>query len=460
MTAVNVSAGYDLVVAAGWLAAHPDPLRWRDGVGDPGRVFRTTVAQRGGAWIATTTGQPRDPNLLDGVWLHPVPLDPVLADDYLHGHCAGMLAPLYHDAGVAPRYRPRWRTAYHDVNRRIAAAVDRTAAPGATVWIHDYHLQLVPGLLRRRRADLRIGFFLHSPFPSAERFATQPHRVQLLESLCAADLLGFQHPAAADNFAIAVDRFGGGTPPPTGVFPTSVDVTAIESLACRAEVRADAAQVGADLGAPDTVVLAVGAPEQAESSHRLLEAYAELLAERRIDPNGVTLVYIAVCSDDPSHLRCDRQRLDRLIAQINGVYSRLGRPAVHYMHRELPLASLVGLYLAADVMLALPLHDGMNLAAKEYLAARVNNTGRLVLSEFSGAAADLPEADLVNPYDIDAVKTAVVAATEAPARGADIAAMRDRMRRHDAAAWARSFLSALADAGDSQRSRRPVGVGQ
>jgi trehalose-6-phosphate synthase len=130
------------------------------------------------------------------------------------------------------------------------------------------------------------------------------------------------------------------------------------------------------------------------------------------------------------------------------------------VHRELPLTTLVALYQAADVMLALPLNDGMNLAAKEYLAARINDTGRLVLSEFSGAAADLPEADLVNPYDVDAVKTALVAASTAPAHDADIAAMRRRMRRHDAAAWARGFLSALADAGDSDRGRRPVGVGR
>ena len=212
--------------------------------------------------------------------------------------------------------------------------------------------------------------------------------------------------------------------PPTGVFPTSVDVGAIESLAGRADVRADAHRIRADLDAPHTVMLAIGAPEQAESSHRLLEAYAELLAQRRIDPDHATLVYVAVCGDDPSHLRCDRQRLDRLIAQINGVHGRLGRPAIHYVHRELSLPALVALYLAADVMLALPLQDGMNLAAKEYLAARTDDTGRLVLSEFSGAATDLPEADLVNPYDIDAVKTAVIAATQTAGHSADIAAMR------------------------------------
>lgn len=460
MTAVDVTAGYDLIVAAAWPPVHRDPLRWRDGAGNTARVLRATVAQRGGAWIATSTGRPADPELLDGVWLHPVPLDPAAADDYLHGHCAGTLAPLYHDAGAAPQYRPRWRAAYREVNGHVARAVDRAAAPGATIWVHDYHLQLVPGLLRRQRPDLRIGFFLHSPFPSAERFATQPSRDQLLGSLCAADLVGFQHTRSADNFATAVDRFGDGAPrPPVGVFPTSIDIATIESLASRADVRDEASRVRADLGTSDTVMLAIGAPEQAESSHRLLEAYAQLLSERAIDARRTTLVYIAVCGDDPSHLHCDRQRLDRLIAQVNGVHGRLGRPAIHYVHRELALPALVALYLAADVMLALPLQDGMNLAAKEYLAARADETGRLVLSEFSGAAIDLPEADLVNPYDIDEVKAAIIAANGAPARSADIAAMRHRMRRHDAAAWARGFLSALADASDTERGWRSVGVG-
>lgn len=443
----SVTGGYSLVVAAPWLPVNAGPPRWPDGVGDPCRALRTTIADRAGAWVGASVVRPGEVALLDNVWLHPVALDPGTGEDYLHGHCQSTLAPLYHDNGAAPVFERRWRLAYKQVNRLVAARVATVAAPQATVWVNDYHLQLVPGYLHAARPDLRIGFFLHSPFPSAERFATQPLRDDIVSSLCAADLVGLQDSRSLTNVTDVIEstRQPAARSPMVGIFPTSIDVGKIEKLTQSTQVRRSAASIRKSLGHPPTVLLSVGGPDQGDSSHRLLNAYAELLGDGRVDPDRSTLVHVAVCGDDPTHLRCDRQRLDRAVARINGTHGRVGRPAVHYLHRRLSLHDAVALYLAADVMLALPLREGMTLAAKEYIAARTDNTGRLVLSEFSGAATDLTRADLVNPYDIDAVEAAIVdAIAGCHAVTGDVAAMRHHLTRNDAATWIDQFLGALS----------------
>jgi trehalose 6-phosphate synthase len=447
--------GYDLVLAASSLPIDFGPLRWRDRAGSIARVLRAAVADRGGTWIGCVTAPATcEAALLDRVWLDPVVLDGRDEDDFVYGHCASTLAPLYLDNGVAPRFDSRWRTAYRSVNERVADAIARSAAPGATVWIHDYHLQLVPGYARARRPDARIGFFLHSPFPPADRFNTQPLRDEIRASLLTADHIGFQDERSAANFADALGMRGRRAPigalragrPRVGVFPVSVDADEIRRVATAPRVVRTSAALRASLGNPEAVLLSIGSPDQGEAGHRMIEAYAELLAERLIDPDDVTLIYVSVCADDPSHLRCDRQRLDRRIAQINGVHGRLGRPAIHYIHREQSFADLVALYRTADALLALPLRDGMSLAAKEFIAARVGDTGRLVLSEFSGAAQDLLEADIVNPNDIDQVKRAIVDATADCHRPTHaMRSMRQRVHRHDADAWSHRVLAAIGD---------------
>ena len=456
MTDDDHTPGYDLVVAASSLPIDSGPLRWRDRAGSIDRALRAAVADRGGTWIGCiTTPASCEAAVLDQVWLDPVVLDSRDADDFVYGHCASTLAPLYLDNGVAPRFDSRWRAAYRSVNERIADAIARSAAPGAAVWIHDYHLQLVPGYLRAQRPDTRIGFFLHSPFPPAERFDMQPLRDEIRASLLSADQIGFQDEGSAANFADAIDMRGRWARigairagrPRVGVFPMSVDTDEIQRVATAPRVVQTSAALRASLGDPKAVLLSIGPPDQGEAGHRMIDAYAELLAERAIDPDDVTLIYVSVCADDPSHLRCDRQRLDRRIAQINGVHGRLGCPAIHYIHREQSFVDLVALYRTADALLALPLREGMSLAAKEFVAARVDDTGRLVLSEFSGAAKDLTEADIVNPNDIDQVKRAIVeAAADCHRPTHAMRSMRQRLHRHDADAWSQRVLAAIAGA--------------
>lgn len=451
-------AGYDLVVATDQLPIRDtdalNAVRWRDSAGSAWAALRPVVAAQGGAWFGGSGGPAGQETALDGVWMHPVTLDGTEADQHRE-HCANTLAPLYHDWAETPRFSQRWHDAYEAVNRAFAVAIAGAAAPEALVWVHDHHLQLVPGLLRRLRPDLRIGFFLHSPFPPVERYLRLPARTRVLHGLLGADVIGFQQARSARNF---LDLVGSLARLPTGdnfvaaagrrvaveVFPSSVDVAEVERLASDPAVRTRAEDIRAGLPNGGTVLLAVGSFEAADGVERMLDVYAELLGEGRLASSEVVLVYVALPGGYGAVQQQRRERVDRRVAQINGLHAMVGHPPIHYLHRELDRAELIALYLAADVMLATPLHAGMALTAKEFVAARLDNTGSLVLSEFSGAADLLSEAIVVNPH-ADSVKSAVLTAVKHARRDhLAMRVMRERLRRHDATAWARGFLSALS----------------
>ena len=285
--------------------------------------------------------------------------------------------------------------------------------------MHDYQLQLVPKMLRAMRPDLRIGFFLHIPFPPQELFLQLPWRRPVLEGLLGADLVGFQVQGAASNFSRVARRLLGASGTDTvldydgrqvrvGAFPISVDTAALIKRASDPAVQARARQLRDELGSPEVVLLGVDRLDYTKGIDRRLIAIGELFADGSLTRSRAVLVQIAVPSreDDP-HYRQEREHLEQLVGEVNGSYSTVGHPAVHYLYQSVELDELVALYLAADVMLVTPLRDGMNLVAKEYVASRVDASGALVLSEFTGAAQELRDAILVNPHDLDGLKTAI-----------------------------------------------------
>jgi trehalose 6-phosphate synthase len=434
--------------------------RWSERAGSIARTLGLAAAARGGSW-AGWSGVPGTPDAVasfDGLGLHPVALSAREVGDHYDGHCLETLAPLYHGWGE-PRFRRPWREAYRIVNQRFAVAAARVAGPGAAVWVHDYHLQLVPGMLRALRPDLSIGFLLYSPFPWPGRFLQQPLRDEVLTGLLGADLIGFQHLGSARAFtelAREVYRLPGGEDTvrlgrrqvTIGTFPASVDANRIGRLAREPRVRERARAIRAALGDPGTVLLSAGAVDPAEGVHGRLEVYSRLLGEGRLDPRDTVLVHVGACGDESlDRYQGERDRIDRQVARINGTFARVGHPVIHHLHYELDLRELVALYLAADVLVATPLRHGTTLAAKEFVAARADGTGRLVLSEFTGAAADLPEANVVNPYDTEAVMAAILtAAASSRTPSTAMAAMRRRLVREDAARWVEGFLDAVAGA--------------
>jgi len=275
-----------------------------------------------------------------------------------------------------------------------------------------------------------------------------------------ADLVGFQVQGAASNFSRVARRVLGASGTDTvlgydglqvrvGAFPISVDTAALVKRASDPAVQARARQLRVELGSPEVVLLGVDRLDYTKGIDRRLIAIGELFADGSLTRSRAVLVQIAVPSreDDP-HYRQEREHLEQLVGEVNGSYSTVGHPAVHYLYQSVEVDELVALYLVADVMLVTPLRDGMNLVAKEYVASRVDASGALVLSEFSGAAQELRDAILVNPHDLDGLKTAIRHAVglDPHERTARMRRMRRIVRRHDVQAWARSFLAALHDA--------------
>jgi trehalose 6-phosphate synthase len=312
-------------------------------------------------------------------------------------------------------------------------------------------------MLRARRPDLRIGFFLHIPFPPVELFAQLPRRIEVLRGLLGADLVGFQQPLAAQNFLRLTRHLLGMRPRGDTVdvdgrlvtaaaFPISIDVAEIEELVATPFVGQRAADIRHELGDPKTVLLGVDRLDYTKGIEQRLKAFHELLADGKISVPDTVMVQVATPSRERvEHYQALRVKVEQEVGRINGDYGRVGVPAVHYLHQSYSRSELAALFCAADVMMVTPLRDGMNLVAKEYVAARVDLGGALVLSEFAGASAELRQAFLVNPHDLDGLKDALAHAIyidpiEANRR---MRAMRRHLRTHDVKAWAHSFLTSL-----------------
>ncbi|HEX7322555.1 MAG TPA: trehalose-6-phosphate synthase [Mycobacterium sp.] len=443
---------------------------WKRSPGGLVTALEPLLRRRRGAWVGwpgsiDASDEPID---IDDLRLHPVRLDDTDIAQYYEGFSNATLWPLYHDVIVKARYRRQWWDRYVDVNRRFAEAASLASAPGATVWVQDYQLQLVPRMLRTLRPDLTIGFFLHIPFPPVELFMQLPWRTEIIDGLLGADLVGFQLPGGAQNFLYlarrltAVDtsrgsvgvrsRFGEvqleSRKVRVGAFPISIDSGELDRKARGRDIRRRAKEIRAELGNPRTILLGVDRLDYTKGIDVRIKAFSELLAEGRMKGDDTVLVQLAT----PSRERVEsyqtlRDDIERQVGHINGEYGEVGHPVVHYLHRPMPRDELIAFFVAGDVMLVTPLRDGMNLVAKEYVACRSDLGGALVLSEFTGAAAELRQAYLVNPHDLEGVKDAIEEAANQPAEEGRrrMRSLRRQVLAHDVDRWARSFLDALAD---------------
>ncbi len=432
---------------------------WRRSPGGLVTALEPVLQANQGTWIgwAGQTGAAPEPFEADGIKLLPVELSADEIARYSEGFSNASLWPLYHDA-VQPRvFRRSWWKSYHEVNARFAEVCAAEAAPGAVVWVQDYQLQLVPAMLRERRPDLRIGFFLHIPFPPVELFMQLPHRMEILKGLLGADLVGFQRPLAAQNFLSLTRHLLGYRPRGHYVtvderlvradaFPISIDAAAYEETASTVRARQRAKEIRAELGEPDTIILGVDRLDYTKGIETRLKAFRELLEDGRFRVPKTVMVQVATPSRERvEQYRVLRDKVEREVGRINGEFGQVGLPAVHYLHQSFDRYELAALYQAADVMAVTPLRDGMNLVAKEYVASQIENRGALVLSEFAGAAGDLRQAFLVNPHDLTDLKDGFVTAAESPPddKMKRMRAMRRYLRKHDVSRWARSFLTAL-----------------
>ena len=489
---------YDFVVAACRLPvdrveAPGGGQEWRPSPGGLVSALEPVMREAGGAWVGWPGGVGEAPGSFDVADLHliGVGLSAEEVSDYYEGFCNATLWPLYHDVIAPPEFRRPWWEAYVRVNKRFAKATAEQAAPGATVWVNDYQLQLVPKMLREQRSDLRIGVFIHIPFPGYEIFAQLPWRRQIVAGLLGADLIGFQREGDATNFRRACRRAAGlvtsgalvrvpaedqapfeeqalaeqaaavagraararevrqgatSRQVRTATFPISIDSAGFAEIASREDVRERASGFRQALGEPDVVLLGIDRLDYTKGILHRLTAYGELLSEGRFGSLRTALVLVA----SPSRERVEQYRLLReevegAVSRINGEHAELGSPPIHYLHQTYLAEEMAAMYLAADVMLVTSLRDGMNLVAKEYVACRGDDTGALVLSEFTGAADELSGAFLVNPHDIEGMKDTILRAALVPPAEARrrMRTMRRRVREFDVNHWAESFLGAL-----------------
>jgi trehalose 6-phosphate synthase len=462
---VSTSGGADLVIIANRLPVdrveNPDgSLGWRPSPGGLVSALEPVMRANDGTWIGWSGGidGESEPFEADGLDLVPMPMSAQDIEEFYEGFSNGTLWPLYHDVVAKPEFHREWWDTYVAVNQRFAEKAAAVAAEAATVWVHDYQLQLVPQMLRDLRPDLRIGFYLHIPFPPAELFQQLPWRRQLLEGLLGADLVGFQLSGAAQNFIRLVrQRVGHKTHRdlvylPDGrtvrakAFPISIDSAGYEELARSEEVGQRAKEVREALGNPRKIFLGVDRLDYTKGIYARLRAFAELMEEGHFDVEDAVFVQVATPSrEQVEQYRILRDDIERLVGRINGDLGRIGRPAIHYLHSSYPREEMAAFFRAADIMVVTPLRDGMNLVAKEYVACRFDNDGALVLSEFAGAADELRQAWLINPYDINGMKGALRDAYHAEERELTrrMKAMRKQVMEHDVAAWADSFLVEL-----------------
>ncbi len=442
-----------------------------------------------------------------------------LTSEEVSGYYAGFsndtLWPLFHDFSHEAVFDPGTWSTYQQVNRRFAETLEPLINPGDVVWIQDYHLMLLPAMLRERFPHLSIGWFLHVPFPSPEIYRSLPWSRELLEGVLGADLLGFHTVDYTSNFLSSVrllldhevDDAGhvampGGRRVTVDAFPIGIDyglyrrtsrstlaramrlgieevsgkrpgrryatsLTAESNAVAEAASRegtwwshyaheelpeltlARSAATGVDK--PNKVVVSVdrldytkGLPERLRAFGRMLEKYPEWTGH-------VTYYLLATPSrENVETYRHLKEQVDQLVGQINGRYSLLSWTPIHYITRSLPIKPVCGIYAAGDVALVTPLRDGMNLVAKEYLACHDGRDGSLVLSDMCGAANELTEAFVVNPYDTEAMCEALHSALEISpeeSRRRNMA-MQARLKARTASSWCEGFLDALGQVCD------------
>jgi trehalose 6-phosphate synthase/phosphatase len=407
----------------------------------------------------------------------PVFLDEGEQEAFYGRICNDTIWPLFHYFADRMRFtREAWGV-YEAVNERFAEAIEGVAADHARVWVHDFHLALVPRLLRARRPDLAIGFFLHIPFPSSEIYRLFPARAEVLRGMLGADYVGFHTGDYARHFRSSCLRVLGIEPGPdtvefddrtigVGVHPIGIDVESFRQTLRDPATRPVEDEL-AERYAGLQLVLGIerldytkGIPQKLDAFERMLEREPELA-------DSVTMLQVLVPSRlESAEYRAKRDEIEVRIAHINGRFGRLGHSPVAYVHRPVSPSELVALYRLADVMMVTPLRDGMNLVAQEFVLCQTDDPGggasrrgALLLSEFAGAAYVLPGAVLVNPWDMDELADRLVEALalDSAERRRRLDLMANRVEQLDSARWAQGFLDRLGRFARAQpRPARPL----
>jgi trehalose 6-phosphate synthase/phosphatase len=387
-------------------------------------------------------------------------------DKFYHGFCNSTIWPLFHYFPTFASYNPEHWEQYKEVNRIFCDAVVKTTKPGDLIWIHDYHLMLLPKMIRERLPEASIGFFLHIPFPSFEVFRLLPRawRTEILQGMLGADLVGFHTHHYTQYFLRCCLRilgmehtFGritvGNRIAVADTFPMGIEFEQFQSAAKSEEVVKESAALRESFG-NRKVIISVDRLDYSKGILNRLEGY-EIFLERNPEwHDHVVLVVVVVPSRiGVDHYQYLKQQIDEMVGKVNGKFGTISWTPIVYQYRSLEFEPLVALYRTSDVALITPLRDGMNLISKEYVATRVDQTGVLILSEMAGASSELGEALIINPNNREEISEAIKEALEMP-ESEQVRKnwmMQRRLQHYDVVHWAGSFFKVLAYAKKRQQ---------
>jgi trehalose 6-phosphate synthase/phosphatase len=395
----------------------------------------------------------------------PVFLSAAQMEQFYLGFCNATIWPLFHYFPSFAVYQPNFWEQYKRVNQVFCDAVAEVVGPDDLVWVHDYHLMLLPRLLKARRPELSVGFFLHIPFPSFEVFRLLPGdwRRDILEGLLGADLLGFHTYEYAHHFLRCVLRILGYEHHMAQVlaadhvvkvdsFPMGIDFEKFFTAPADPDISREVRELKSTFS-EQKIILSVDRLDYSKGILKRLEGY-EVFLETSPEYHGKVVLLMVVV---PSRVgvrqyNLMKRQLEERVGKINGHFGRIDWTPVVYQYRHVPFSSLVAFYAISDVCIVTPLRDGMNLVAKEYIATRRDGLGVLILSEMAGAAKELPEAIIINPNNGVEIAAALKEALETPLdqQITRNQIMQRRLRRYDVTRWANDFLSALVEVREVQ----------
>lgn len=438
------SNGQTLTMSAGGLVTGLSPLH----------------ARSDGVWIGHPGEHPNASTLrqLEQQRLVPVDVPPRDYRNYYEGYSNSALWPLFHYFVERCEFDPAHYEAYRSVNERFADQVAKVAKPDDLIWVHDYQLMLLPEMLRSRIPQARIGFFLHIPFPSSETFRVLPQRSQILRGLLGADLIGVHTYEYAENLQRSFRRLLGlesnrgalrysGRSVRIQALPIGIDTKEMRKAAFSNEAERYLLDLKRRIG-DRQVVLGVDRLDYTKGLPLKLQAWRRLLAGSPALRRRAMLIQIAVPSrENIGSYQQQKDEVERLVGEINGLYGSPGRVPIHYMYQSVSREELGALYRLADVALVSPVRDGLNLVAKEYVACRDDGGGVLALSEFAGAASELGESLRLNPWDIEGTAAQIERGLEM-----DFGERQERMRpmyhrvvQNDVHRWVERFMTALTE---------------
>lgn len=395
----------------------------------------------------------------------PVFLTKDMIELYYDGFSNATIWPLFHYFTEYAQYHEQFWEAYVKVNHAFAEAVLQHVEAGDTLWIHDYQLMLLPNILRAKIPDLQIGFFLHIPFPSFEVFRILPWRDEILTGILGADLIGFHTYDYARHFKSSVRRIKGYDVEfdkihteqrnvYVDVFPISIDYKLFYNKALETSRRRNHEKsieqkeldLYMDSANSKQIILSIDRLDYTKGIINRLKAFDLFLELYPQYVQKISLVMLTIPSrTDVEQYQLLRNEVEMIIGSINGKYSSLQWTPIIYFYRTIPFEHLIELYLSASVALLTPLRDGMNLVAKEYIASQIHKKGVLILSEMAGAAKELGEAIIVNPYNIHDVAQAIYNALNIDGKQKITAneIMQNRLQRYDVFAWANDFMKSM-----------------